>query len=873
MGSVQVQIQALSTINFARHKIYISPDPAWEIRNTTPFMLEGKIKRVSFGVNEELCTCEIEFPSRPFGSHINFMTPIMIYLDNVNNPIFRGFMIEEEGTLSDNSDQIKTIVYDYKWLMGKLTKIRGKLYTINNHIKPDAGSFISAGRVFTDRSLYEKFRYRVPMDADAQGYTVAKDATGYIGHMKTIFNQNGNPDCATPDVKGPLAKAFKFDPDQYYFGTVRERQDIMNNFYYWNYATMIHYCFYNYIENLLGNACALFFDAWNLGVSTSKWTYIKLNMTGLYNIMRFGEVYGMEYIEPMHYDITGLSPIQAIDKIIKSIPGNWYWRISHYPEFELLDIGNHSDPMFRRPGKSIYVGNTGKIANITNNQVNAKSVVAKRSIKDAVSHAVAVGGPVEIETTIQYMPSWEQYIRPTSDLEDEAVISYDDQNYEIYEGFPLETGTYLANFKNPHDFDNWVKYTNRILEDKDTASKKFKEGLNSGDEIRYSRIFRAYELPTSKRNLVQFDDFDLGRFSDIFSGYADVVSELIFSHVLVPRKILPPLTDYKNEYTYKDPIIVDRSFKYNKKGVKILRNSNNPLFVFLWDKELSEVLEVETGGALPETVESMLISKRWIVPGADNTDGDKDLNYSFDDDNRIVMFAKPQFCRKTVSFTMFNEEESFPIFASASARRVFVTGRIQCDTPIVYDQQRSKYQQDTYYGNARLVTQDINETASYVIRYNAYFPVLEGENGNNIIFEPDDLGSGKIVKVTENLASDSKLVDWNKRDFESSEPFVVIDDINQLKQMVEILIGQAPIYYESFEVDVGRIDASYEVGDRVVKIVNSELANGSGGYYGLNALIEKIEIESLGDNDAYTMKLSIRNNIPPTQHQLEERRQ
>jgi hypothetical protein len=87
------------------------------------------------------------------------------------------------------------------------------------------------------------------------------------------------------------------------------------------------------------------------------------------------------------------------------------------------------------------------------------------------------------------------------------------------------------------------------------------------------------------------------------------------------------------------------------------------------------------------------------------------------------------------------------------------------------------------------------------------------------------------------------------------------------------LIGQAPVYYESFEVDVGRIDASYEVGDRVVQIVNSELDNGQGGYYGLNALIEKIDIESVGENDAYTMKLSIRNNIPPTQHQLEERRQ
>lgn len=870
MPSVQIQIQNLSPFNFTRHKIYIAPDPAWDIRNTTPFMLEGKIKRISYGLNEDLSTCEIEFPSRPFGTHINFMTPIMIYLDNINNPIYRGFMIEEEGVLSDSDDQLKTTLYDYKWLMGKMTKIRGKLYTTNNHVQPDTGSFISTGRVFTDRSLYEKFRYQRPKDVNARGYTTEKDCTGYIGHMKTIFNENGEPDCATPDVKGPLAKAFKFHPDQFYYSTVRERQDIMNNFYFWNYATMIHYCFFNYIENLLGNAIALFFDAWSLGVVTSKWTYIKINMTGLYNIMRFGEVYGMELIEPMNYDITGLSPIQAIDKIIKSIPGNWFYRIVHQPGFELLDIGNSSDPMFIRPGKSIYVGNGGKIANETNNKVNAKHVVAKRSIKDAISHAIGVGGPVEFETTIQYLPDWEQYIRPDSDLNPGQEVSSDDDNWDYYEGFPLQNGTYISNFKNPHDYENWIKYVDGILEDKDAPSKKFEEVLNSDDEIRYSKIFRVFRLPSSKRDLVKFEDLDLGRFTDIFSGYADLLSELIFSHVLVPRKVLPPLTDYKNNYTFKDPVIVDRSFKYNKKGVKILRNQNNPMFVFMYDNQLSEVMHEEKGGVDASTVETMLLGKKWIVPGADNTEEDKDLNYSFDDDNKVVIFAKPQFERKTASYSRYDQEEPFPGFSFASARKVFVTGRIQCDVPIVKDLMRTQRQQNAYYGNARLVAQDINESASYVIRLNAYFPVLEDDAGDDLDYDEDE---GVIFKATNSPSTYCKLKDWNSYEVGSPDPFVIIDDTNQLKQMVEILIGQAPVYYESFEVDIGRIDASYEVGDRIVQIVNSELENGNGGYYGLNALIEKIDIESSGDNDAYTMKLSIRNNIPPTQHQLEERRQ
>jgi hypothetical protein len=183
---------------------------------------------------------------------------------------------------------------------------------------------------------------------------------------------------------------------------------------------------------------------------------------------------------------------------------------------------------------------------------------------------------------------------------------------------------------------------------------------------------------------------------------------------------------------------------------------------------------------------------------------------------------------------------------------------------------RTQRQQDVYYGNARLVAQDINESASYVIRLNAYFPVLEDDTGDDLDYDEDE---GVIFKATNSPSTYCKLKDWNSYEVGSSDPFVIIDDTNQLKQMVEILIGQAPIYYESFEVDIGRIDASYEVGDRIVQIVNSELESGYGGYYGLNALVEKIDIESLGDNDAYTMKLSIKNNIPPTQHQLEERRQ
>ena len=590
--------------------------------------------------------------------------------------------------------------------------------------------------------------------------------------------------------------------------------------------------------------------------------------------MRFGEVYGMELIEPMHYDITNLSPIQAIDKIIKSIPGNWYWLIRHYEGFELLDIDNNSDPMFIRPGKSLYIGNGGKIANTTNNKVNVKSVVAKRSIRDAVSHAVAVGGPVEIETSIEYLPDWEQYVRPISDFDPNTEVPFNDQNYYIYEGFSLADDEYIANFKNPNDYERWLKYVNNIMEDKDSESKKFRESLTTGDEIRYAKIFRVFRLPSSKRHLLKSkEEFNLASCTDMFSGYADLMSELIFSHVLVPRKVLPPMTDYKNDYTFKDPVYVDKSYKYNNKGIKILRNQNNPIFVFLHDNWISQLVSTEKGsGVSQEVVDALLNGKRWIVPGIDNGDEDKDLSYSFDDDNKVIIFSKPQFERKTISFTQINDEESFVDFYRTSSRQVFATCRLQCDVPIVKDLQRTQQQQDAYYGNARLVTQDFNENALFVIRYNAFFPILEGESGEDLEYEPGD-GTGTIYRWSTDMIETSKLMDWNKRELSTTDPFVIVDDSDQLKQLTEILIGQAPIYYESFEVDVGRIDASLEIGDRIVQIVNSELDGGDGGYYGLNALLEKIDIEPIGESEAYTMKLSIRNNIPPTQHQLEERRQ
>ena len=66
-------------------------------------------------------------------------------------------------------------------------------------------------------------------------------------------------------------------------------------------------------------------------------------------------------------------------------------------------------------------------------------------------------------------------------------------------------------------------------------------------------------------------------------------------------------------------------------------------------------------------------------------------------------------------------------------------------------------------------------------------------------------------------------------------------------------------YNQTISASLGKLDLSIRPGDRIKEVKNSELEDGTGGYYNLDTYVESLSISRDGDADAYTVSLSIKN--------------
>lgn len=845
----QIAVQNLAVTNFKKARLFLTIDPTFDIGANSPFVLEGKIRNVTLGINETMGTCLLEFPGRPFGSHTGLVIPIAIFLENTNNMVFRGFVLDEEGELTTTNDTVSVTAYDYKWLLSRITKVRGKIYTVDNDVVPDAivGGF---SRVFSDDNLYEKFRMAVPDDPNEFGFSSGnkKGGTGFISGIRTTFNEFNDPDCAT---KRPEARAvFKFDPDINYYRAVNPRRQ-HNERHFWNYATILFYIYWHYIGNVYR------------GVSNT--TRIDINYTSLYNIIRFGNAYGLDNIIPLNFDLTDLSPLEAIDKVVKSIPGMWYWRLIYFPKSVMIDIQCNSDISLKPFPKSLFIGTGGKVNEKENNNVNIETIKVGISAKNAVSHAVAIGGPIEIETSVQYLPAWPQYLRPTTD----RTATYDNvepdvTDLDVWDGSSINAGYYVSDFKGWTDYNLWKQFMKGDLKGESSTSRTLREQISRSDEKRYAAIYRAYIFPENASQILKRRSIYLDNFLPGYENYISTIDQLLFKNVLRIRNVKNPLTDYKEVLNYA-PFQKTYDYKSLRRQFK-KKPGSNPPFVFLYDGQISEVASNEAGGISTEQSAALLKSKRWILPQSD-----KNCGYSLEQDNKVILFQNPQYERVTVSALRI-EDTATPIFGSTYSRRVFVTCRIECDVPLIKDRILNR----SSLSNARLVMQsflakDLKGEVTACIRTNAYYPSPFGNVGTDVSLEyGSDEDQVDDIEGTQNpsgadLGFGCKLINWNSLDGIRDDANIIVDDSHILDEIISNALERKPLYDITLDVGLGTINASFLVGDRIDRIVGSELADGSGGYYNLDCIIDRLTYEAVSpEKDSFKTKMTGRNCLPIT---------
>jgi len=249
--TLQIHRPTVSSIALNKHNVVIFPDynGLGINQNVTMFdILSGKVKGVMNGVNEDVGSCEISFPNKKFGTRIPFCIPIVVCSDTLANVIMRGFITDEIGKLTSNEDCLSVVAYDYKWFFSRIGKIRGKIYTVDTDIVPRTLSLLYniQGKPFQDPSLAQRFKYEVPGGNRLITEEMAMERTngyGFIGTEKTIFNENGEPNCASEDSRSNSACAFKFKAENFYREFLGYSGNDRNNdfFYYWTYASIIRY--------------------------------------------------------------------------------------------------------------------------------------------------------------------------------------------------------------------------------------------------------------------------------------------------------------------------------------------------------------------------------------------------------------------------------------------------------------------------------------------------------------------------------------------------------------------------------------------------------------------------------------------------------
>lgn len=897
MGNRQISLQIPATVGGKVQKMFVIKDQsplkgiAFTIdKKAEADLLESRVKSLSRGINSQLESCVIEFPNKRFGSHIEYGIPVKIAAETTNNIIFRGFLTDEIGVLNNDDDVVSSMMHGYKWLFSRLGKLRGQFYTIDSRIsppnnaldgdkKPTGDSTLTINNLANQRT-FEKFR----LDR------VTDQIAGFRGSVRMIFNEE-EVDSKGKVVKGKAMKtcatnSYREDAPIVFIYKSAETSAVRTS-YFWDYAQILQHIFRYWIKP--------YFD-------DDSPVKIKLNQTGLQQILDRGrELYqsendivpqnlerpGIEYISPVGLDLTGLNPMEAFDKVVKAIPGNWIWRIRYFPDTVMLDVRDVTK-IDQRP-KSLVIGSNQKVA-VGDNRTNVATINVTRTIKDRINHAITVGGPLSVETTIRLQPAWPRYVRNTTDdlvseLSGTLHTVGSLEAFTQYNGQTLTIDQYISDFKNVIDYEKWTEYI--------IAKKRKIEG-SQDDMKRWDNVYKAYKLFTGELGDQTKPDFTFGdlklpdSIKKQYVNFVDNVTDLFLPKLKIIRKIGGITREVE---------LTDGSIKYN----------NDKPFTFTYDPSFESVflnkVDVNDGwnsdGDIRLDVNTIVINDRGydataLAASFISTDQEDKLkrmawdanhNVQYKDDNNLVIFTDPQYQRQPLAFDII-DKAPLPKFIDMKSKIVFMTCSINTDLPFILDQ--ISEDKVALYNGLRLMGYHLDFEKSITVRVDAFYPSADGQftraltysETTGIISQGDTIIED-LMKAYPVIDANAPVMDWNLLELNEFQTIVigepaqreavlVEETLNTFVQILNDIMKSLPDFGDTFAVGLGRLDLDFEIGDTVSEIINSEKEADDvidGGYYNLDTYITSLSITAVGDFDSYDVKFTMKNRGVPTKVQ------
>ena len=640
------------------------------------------------------------------------------------------------------------------------------------------GSGLSAGDA---KYTYEKFR------SDLQ------TGSGYLQNEALVFNAGGAPDCFVDNLTTGTTLAFfrqKVDFDETEGLSDSQFAAVDYNGFYWTWLTMVRYI-HEY-----------FIDPYNTVLAP-----VNLDAGDLSDLKAIDQ----DLRQPINFSLEGYNPLMAIDTLVASIPGRWYW----YMEYASSDSTIRIRELAELPPDEVALTICPLSSPpdcLIDSDANVTNFTVKRDGQAAVANVVGLGGKLKLITTVKLVPTWPRYQGNTSD------------------------------FKSDDDFKKWKKWALEEYRLEKDGQIQDNVKLNKEEEARYPLIYRVYGLPmegelfgdriVSEDLAVEEDIIELtgdvaphySAFTIPGGGGGATFRDYFFQNAQIEREVSAP--------------------EFERYSDKVQVFMHDDLFTHeVTDKDGTVVFKEARVNALvnkPTNAEllAMQRARRWIIPEVDK------ISYNFDQKNMMVVFDQPQ-CKQKNAFELSNKERLAKTIKERSqtqmvTRDVYMTATFATDLAAVFGSRVTDGFVETING-APFSAYVMARNQDIIYHANAWYPITQ--------LNKDALNPPDSLDLCDGHQLGTSILKCNS--FDNYREYVGEGHFELARAILNWKEGYLT-YREDITADLPYMELDNDLGDGLRGIANS-------GYVAIASYLLGITWKRAGDSDSMLTSYTFNN--------------
>jgi len=676
--------------------------------------------------------------------------------------------------------------------MSKLAKTQGRIYCLDGVTGTPAteGSGLSIGG---KKLTFEKFRFKNPdASSNSEGNILRKEAC--------VFNQGGIPDCMTLTHSNVQVCFYKPVIEYDELVGLEDTHAIPKdwNGEFWSWATILAHIERFWIQPY-----------------TSGQAKIELSSLDMISVANIQD-------KPIDFSIEGMNPLQAIDAVVRAMPGRWYWFLEYDSFFSVkIRIKQHGSGSGNIV--NLRMCPKGSSEKICQSNANIESADFSEDTTSSVKYAVAMGGNVQLVTTVKLRPLWPKY-------NGNDFIDQDD--YELWRRWEFTS---------------------------DEAGKQQFEENNPDLVARFKQIYREYGIPIKgqdfRDSIPNLDTLNIT--GNMYSEYRDYEKDILnyfFDDAHIIRQVQPP-----NFNRYSDSVKV---FMYDARKNGQYQGRETII------KEFKEADLNQGTGIERYLTQQGINDSKWVNPE------DADESYEFDEKNGIIRFAdiqcqreveldsdkrtnlfrsikeysfdgstittqetNPEYTRQEAQKAKDGDEPTVPryddvqvVTTQMASREVYMTAMFCSDVATVAGKRATGVFDQT--AGAPFTEHMQQGDNALIVHKGAFYPVSWNNKEDTVQYRTDEF-DGKV--------GGSRLISAER--FSNYNLFIGSGG-DEVKRAVEAFVENYQQIIKILNCTLPYLETGYKLGDLLFNIQNTNYTN-------LRMSLQEIQYSSEGESDQY----------------------